>query len=193
MNNSEPGLSEQILRIAKRLFINKGYYGLAMREISDELGVSKAALYYHFKDKEQLFLAILQAHLEEIEAGINQIVAETGSSAEQIRKFVAYVLSQPAEQRATIRLASQEIVHLSPTSRKTFGKNYQDKFVGKIQSILRAGMDAGEFRGLQVEVATWALLGMMYPYFYPTHTGEKPVPNKTIQEITDIYLKGIKK
>ncbi|MCZ2121441.1 MAG: TetR/AcrR family transcriptional regulator [Anaerolineales bacterium] len=193
MENSELGLAEQILKIAKHLFINKGYYGLAMREISDELGVSKAALYYHFKDKEQLFLAILQAHLDEMEAGINRIAAESASSADQIRKFAEYVLSQPAEQRATIRLASQEIVHLSPASRKAFGKNYQDKFVGKIQAILQSGMETGEFRVIQIEVATWTLLGMMYPYFYPAHTGEKPVPRETIRELVDIYLRGIEK
>lgn len=193
MSNTEPGLSEQILKIAKRLFINKGYYGLAMREISDELGVSKAALYYHFKDKEQLFLAILNGYLDEMEAGLDRIIAETTSGGERIRKFAEYVLSQPAEQRATIRLASQEIAHLSPASRKTFGKIYQDKFVGKIQSILQAGMEAGEFRAVQIEVATWTLLGMMYPYFYPVHTGENPVPAETIREIVNIYLKGIEK
>lgn len=193
MSNTEPGLSEQILKIAKRLFINKGYYGLAMREISDELGVSKAALYYHFKDKEQLFLAILKAYLDEMEAGINSIITETTSGGERIRKFAEYVLSQPAEQRATIRLASQEISHLSPDSRKAFGKIYQDKFVGKIQSMLQAGMETGEFRAVPIEVATWTLLGMMYPYFYPAHTGENPVPAETIHEIVDIYLKGIEK
>ena len=193
MANSEPGLSEQILETAKSLFINKGYYGLSMREISDALGVSKAALYYHFKDKEQLFLEILKMFLDEMEIALNRIVTESPASRKQIRLFVEYVLSQPAEQRATTRLASQEISHLSPASRKAFGKIYQEKFVGKIQSILQAGMDAGEFRTVQIEVAAWTLLGMMYPYFYPAHTGEKPVPAEIVSEIVNIYLKGIEK
>lgn len=193
MANLEPKLSEQILETAKSLFINKGYHGLSMREISEEIGVSKAALYYHFKDKEQLFLAILKAYLDDMEALLNRVVSESPSSRDQIRLFVEYVLSQTAEQRATTRLASQEVNHLSPASRKAFEKIYQEKFVGKIKSILQAGMDAGEFRVIPVDIAVWTLLGMMYTYFYPAHTGAKTVPAETIHEIATIYLKGIEK
>lgn len=193
MANSEPALSEQILATAKSLFINKGYYGLSMREISEEIGVSKAALYYHFKDKEQLFLAILTGYLDEMETALNRIATDTASSKEQIRRFVEYVLAQPAEQRAITRLASQEINHLSQASRRAFEKIYREKFVGKVQAILQAGMEAGEFRVVQIEVATWTLLGMMYPYFYPAHTGAKSVPAETVREVVDIYLRGIGK
>ena len=59
-------LHNEILEAARGLFIAQGYRGLSMREIASVLGVSKPALYYHFKDKEELFLAILTAYLEEL-------------------------------------------------------------------------------------------------------------------------------
>ena len=34
-------------------------------------------------------------------------------------------------------------------------------------------------------------MGIMYPYFYPAHTGDKPLPAETIQTIVDIYLNGV--
>jgi AcrR family transcriptional regulator len=191
MTNSEAGLADQILETANSLFIEKGYYGLSMREISDALGVSKAALYYHFKDKEQLFLAILTAYLDDTEAALDKIMAGSTSSREQVRRFVEYVLTQPAQQRATIRLGSQEINHLGQASRKAFDKIYRDKFVGKVQSILEKGMERGEFRKMQPDIAVHTLMGMMYPYFYPAHTGDKPVPSETIKEIVTIYLNGV--
>ena len=76
MTTPELGLREQILVAAKRLFIEQGYHGLAMRQISEAVGVSKAALYYHFKDKEELFLAILSSNLDEIEQAIDLIHAK---------------------------------------------------------------------------------------------------------------------
>jgi AcrR family transcriptional regulator len=103
MTTLEPGLREKILVAAKSLFIQKGYHGLAMREISDAVGVSKAALYYHFKDKEELFLAILSSNLDEIEIAVDLIQSKPVSRSEQIVLFVEYVLKQPAEQRAMIR------------------------------------------------------------------------------------------
>ena len=46
MTTPEIGLREQILVTAKSLFIQQGYHGLAMRQISDAVGVSKACLLY---------------------------------------------------------------------------------------------------------------------------------------------------
>jgi len=193
MTTSEPGLREQILSTAKSLFIQQGYHGLAMRQISDALGVSKAALYYHFKDKEELFLAILSGYLNEIEAAIDEIMAIPVSSTEHIRLFAEYILKQPADQRAVTRLGSQEMSQLSASSRKIFGKIYHDKFIGKLIAIFKAGIESGEFQAFDAEVSTWALLGMMYPYFYPAHTGDSPLPTKTIHDIVNIYLNGVRK
>ena len=191
MITPEPGLREKILSTAKSLFIQQGYHGLAMRQISEALGVSKAALYYHFKDKEELFLAILEAYLDEMEIAIDHILAEPVSCTEQIQHFVEYVLAQPTEQRAIIRLASQEMGQLSVPARKGFDKIYREKFIGKVEAILSAGMERGEFEKVQPAVATWTLLGMMYPYFYPAHTGNTGLSDETIQQILTIYLKGL--
>ena len=193
MTTSEIGLREQILVTAKSLFIQQGYHGLAMRQISEAVGVSKAALYYHFKDKEELFLAILSGYLNEIEAAIDEIIAKPVSSSEHIRLFVEYILKQPAEQRAVTRLGSQEMAQLSAASRKVFGKIYYDKFIGKLIAIFKAGIASGEFQAFDAEVSTWALLGMLYPYFYPAHTGDSPLAVKTINELVNIYLNGVKK
>jgi AcrR family transcriptional regulator len=191
MNGNEAGLYEKILATAKRLFVAKGYHGMSMREISEALGVSKAALYYHFKDKEELFLAILRAYLNEMSSLLDQITAEPLPSREKIRVFVETVLTQPAEQRATIRLASQEINQLSPEARRAFGELYRDHFIHKIGVILQQGMDQGDFRRIPEEVAVWALLGIMFPYFYPNHAAGAPIPAETIEQITQIFLDGI--
>lgn len=193
MTTSETSLREKILLTAKSLFIQQGYHGLAMRQISEAVGVSKAALYYHFKDKEELFLAILDIYLNEIESAIDDIQSKRLSSSEQLRMFVEYILSQPAEQRAVMRLGSQEMAQLSASSRKSFGKVYREKFIGKLIAIFQAGIESGELKSLNAEVATWALLGIMYPYFYPAHTGDKPVPANVIEEIVTIFLMGIEK
>ena len=191
MTTSEPGLREQILSTAKSLFIQQGYHGLAMRQISDALGVSKAALYYHFKDKEELFLAILSVNMNEIESAIDLIQAREVSCGEKITLFVEYVLKQPTEQRAMIRLASQEMSQLSAISRKKFDKTYHDQFTGKLQAIFEAGVENGEFRPIDPAIATWALLGIMYPYFYPAHSGATPVRAEIIQQIISIYMDGV--
>lgn len=191
MSNTEKDLSQKILETAKTLLVEKGYHGMSMREISDALGVSKAALYYYFKDKEELFLAILKIYLDDMSNRLDRITVEPVSSAEKVRLFVEFVLAQPAEQRATIRLASQEINQLSPESRGTFGALYREKFIYKLQAILQEGMNQGDFRKMPGDVAVWALLGIMFPYFYPTHLVDSSIPKETVDEVVRIFLNGI--
>lgn len=191
MTTSEIGLREQILVTAKSLFIQHGYHGLAMRQISEAVGVSKAALYYHFKDKEELFIAILSSNLNEIERAIDLIQSRQISCSEQVVLFVEYVLNQPAEERAIIRLGSQEMAQLSAVARQKFNKTYHDQFTGKLQNIFQDGVAKGEFRPIDPGVATWALLGIMYPYFYPAHSESTPLRPETIRQIISIYMNGV--
>ena len=143
------------------------------------------------KDKEELFLAILRLYLNDMDSTLSAIADQPLTSKEHIRLFIEYILTQPSEQRATIRLFMQEIYHLSPESRREFDAIYREKFIGKLQSILQAGMQNGEFRLMPSGVAVWSLLGIMFPYFYPAHAGEAPLPMETINEVARIYLAGI--
>jgi len=47
-----------LLDAAKRIFLAEGYHGTSMQDIADRAGISKMTLYRHFKEKEELFLAL---------------------------------------------------------------------------------------------------------------------------------------
>ena len=49
---------ERILDVALDLFIEKGFDGTSLREIAEQLGVTKAALYYHFASKDDILMAL---------------------------------------------------------------------------------------------------------------------------------------
>lgn len=55
-----PDTREQILDAARDLFLEHGYDKASLREVADEVGVTKAALYYHFRSKEDLLVALLE-------------------------------------------------------------------------------------------------------------------------------------
>jgi AcrR family transcriptional regulator len=57
----------RIQRVALDLFTERGYDKTSLREIAERLGVTKAALYYHFKSKEEIVESFLSDRLEEID------------------------------------------------------------------------------------------------------------------------------
>lgn len=50
--------AEIILEKAHELFVEKGYERSSMREIAERVGISKAALYHHFKNKEEILFTL---------------------------------------------------------------------------------------------------------------------------------------
>ncbi len=187
----ESGTRSTIIDKAKSLFIEHGYHGLSMREIAEQVGVSKPALYYHFKDKEELFYAVLSSGLEEIGRMIDTINNQPATSYEKLCLFMKYVLTQPTEQRAFIRLGTQEIAQLSPASRQIFNESYNKLFIGKLRAMIQTGIEEGEFREMDTDIATWGLLGLLYPYLYPNHSGLLILSAEKIELIISLYMKGI--
>src|SRR4029434_8120832 len=66
-----PGTRERIQEVALELFTEHGYEATSLREIAERLGVTKAALYYHFKTKDD----IVTSFMEDRAAAVEEIVA----------------------------------------------------------------------------------------------------------------------
>ena len=64
------GTRERIQEIALDLFAEQGYEKTSLREIAERLGVTKAALYYHFKSKEDIVRSFTEDYQAEVEAVI---------------------------------------------------------------------------------------------------------------------------
>lgn len=186
---SPPDVPQQILQEATRLFVDRGYHGLSMREIAEAVGVSKAGLYYHFKDKEDLFLAILTNNMERLEQTIQQ-ARRAATVREQVEQFILGIFQWAPEQRAIIRLASQEMDHLSPEGMAEFTRLYHDKFIGQVQAMLADGVARGELRPMDPALATWLLLGMMYPFFYSAHAATVNTSQEVAQLMLTIFFDG---
>ena len=154
---------QQILQAATRLFINHGYHGLSMREIAEAVGVSKAGLYYHFEDKEALFLAILNSAVDRLDE-IMTAARQMSGVRSQIGFFVAAIFDWAPEQRALIRLANQEMEHISQHAALDFTAAYHAKFTDPLVRMLAEGIARGELRHVDPSVAARLLLGMMYPF-----------------------------
>jgi AcrR family transcriptional regulator len=182
---------DRILEEATRLFVKSGYNGISMREIAEAVGVSKAGLYYHFKDKEDLFLAILTANLDRIESQIQAARREGATARDQISRMMRSIMEQAPSQRAIIRLASQEMGHLSRAARARFGRLYQARFINQVEEILSAGIERGELRAVDIRTATWILLGMAYPFLYPAHESELTTTSEAIDLMVEIFFDGV--
>ncbi|GAA4522393.1 MULTISPECIES: TetR/AcrR family transcriptional regulator [Nonomuraea] len=67
----------QLLSAAQEVFVENGYHAAAMDEIADRAGVSKPVLYQHFPGKLELYLALLDLHVDDMVTRCREALAST--------------------------------------------------------------------------------------------------------------------
>jgi AcrR family transcriptional regulator len=134
------GTRERIQSIALELFAEQGYEKTSLREIAERLGVTKAALYYHFKSKED----IVRSFVEDYRAELEQVIAwgasqprTPGTRAEILRRYAGIV----GEQLAVIRFMEQNqaAMHTLMSDSGARKKMFRDQFMSLSDLITPPG------------------------------------------------------
>ncbi|MFI9561508.1 TetR family transcriptional regulator [Nonomuraea endophytica] len=82
---------QRILAAARTLFAARGYRATSMQAIADQVGITKAALYYHFTSKDELLQHLTLPLLDELEGVLNEAETQDGPDAVRWRAIEGYV------------------------------------------------------------------------------------------------------
>jgi AcrR family transcriptional regulator len=81
---------ERILAVANELFTEQGYEGTSLREIADRLDITKAALYYHFRSKDEILTTLLKP----FDTLLGQVLAGSGRTTSRGGCLRSWVVAQ---------------------------------------------------------------------------------------------------
>jgi AcrR family transcriptional regulator len=88
----------QLLTAALEIFTQSGYHAASMDEIADRAGVSKPVLYQHFPSKLDLYLAVLDTHIDSLVFAIQRAIASTNDNSlrviETIKAYYDFIDSE---------------------------------------------------------------------------------------------------
>ena len=76
----------QLMRAAQEVFVSRGFHGAAMDEIADTAQVSKPVLYQHFPGKRELYLALLDDHLDTLTQFLQTALTSTTDNKLRVRE-----------------------------------------------------------------------------------------------------------
>lgn len=141
------------------LFARKGYAATTVREIVAAAGVTKPVLYYHFGNKEGIFLTMMREALGEFEATTAAAVATAGTAAERILRFLDGAFALILQHLDVMRVV--DAIYYGPPQGAPFFdfEAIHQRFIGVLTALVREGMAAGEFRPGDPEDVAWALVG----------------------------------
>jgi TetR/AcrR family transcriptional repressor of nem operon len=97
--HAEPDTSERALDVAERLVQVRGFNGVSYADIAGELGVTKAALHYHFSGKGELGEALIDRYTTRFVAALDDIDAQPLDAPAKISAYAAIYLAVLRRQR----------------------------------------------------------------------------------------------
>ncbi|HZM76887.1 MAG TPA: TetR/AcrR family transcriptional regulator [Candidatus Limnocylindrales bacterium] len=111
------GTKQRIQAVARELFVAQGIKNTSLRQISDRLGITKPALYYHFASRDELVRSIVTPLIEDTEAFLAATTGRTPGNARRIledyfdllwrhRDVLTMIISDPST-LATLELADR--------------------------------------------------------------------------------------
>jgi outer membrane protein TolC/AcrR family transcriptional regulator len=148
---------EEILRAARDEFTRFGYAGTSMRRIAEATGVTKAALYYHFPDKETLFRVATEEAVRRRRDRILARIEGIEGPCMRLRELVHAYLDQFLEDRALSRRLYALL--FLPNDKESWVARMCSDFGQPMEDALAACADTGCLDKTRVEEVKVLLMG----------------------------------
>jgi AcrR family transcriptional regulator len=150
---------ELVLKSAARLFDCKGYAATTVREIVEAAGVSKPVLYYYFGNKEGIYQEIMRGPFVKFDAVVRESLEKGGSASDRIEELLTRTFLTFFEHLDIVRIMYS--LYYGPHECAPFFdfETYHERYWQTVRELVREGLERGEFKTADLDLATWAVLG----------------------------------
>lgn len=181
---------EQIFEAGARLFAEKGYGRTSLEEVAAELGVTRPALYYYYRSKEELLYEITSFVMDQVMTDLREVAASPAPALEKLReligRYVRFFASHPHE----LTLMSTEVDSLGEERRRVILER-QREYLGRVRAIV--GELLADHPGSPLDetaVAFWLLGGMNWIFKWYDPAG-RINPDKLADDFTRLFCFGL--
>ncbi|MFD7436619.1 TetR family transcriptional regulator [Streptomyces sp. NPDC059861] len=154
-----PEAARRLLIAAVEAFAERGYHATTTRDIAGRAGMSPAALYIHYKTKEELLHRISRIGHERALDILRTAAGREGSASERLADAVSSFVRWHAGGRTTARVVQYELDSLGPEARAEIVA-LRRQCDAEVRGIIEDGVAAGEFEVLDVQGTTLAVLSL---------------------------------
>ncbi len=152
---------ERVIEVAERLFAQKGYAAVTLRDIANELGIKHASLYHHAPGgKEELYIEVMERTLKRHHAGMTQAISGAAPDIRaRLRATADWLMSQPPMD--LVRMVYSDMPEINVHQARRLSENAFDMMITPIRVALELAQARGEILHHDVGLVAGGLLGML--------------------------------
>ena len=134
-----------ILETARRVFVEKGFKNVTMKDIVEACKISRGGLYLYFENTSQIFLEVMKMESEEADDVFADSITEEATNADILFFFLQEQKTELMQKEDTLTQAVYEFYFQAQLSRKdNILKRQFDSAVRIIEKLIEAGVENGE-------------------------------------------------
>ena len=159
---------QAILRAAISEFAHETVAGARIDEIARTARVNKALLYYYFRDKEQLYGAVLDNIFSQLLSRVIPALDSELPPGEKIRQYIGAYFDAVASVPQVPRILQQEMMRTGRDGSphiKRIARAYIRPLAMRVRTVLIQGIENGEFRRVDPQHTALSMVGMVVFYF----------------------------
>jgi TetR/AcrR family fatty acid metabolism transcriptional regulator len=149
---------QRLLDAAEQVFAEKGYHGVAVDDIIRASDSSKGGFYFHFPNKQAIFLALVDSLTPKLAASIDRAIAAESDPVAQLDSALRTVLVLFARHRRLSKILLVEAVGLGHGFDEKLMRT-RGEFARMIQSYLDRAVVAGVIAPQDTVTISWAWFG----------------------------------
>lgn len=178
---------QRIVLAASQMFAERSYVEVQMDELARAASVAKPTIYRYFSSKEDLFLEALDGTMSELVAEVSRVADEHAPAPRVMSQMIAAALRSFAQCTAAIRALDGTDAALGERGRAMLrrrGRQIREEF----SRVLERGVTAREFRPLDSDLASRAILGAVR---MTATADDAPRDAQAARALTDLLLNGM--
>jgi AcrR family transcriptional regulator len=189
-NSKWEGRKQAIVDTSARLFAAQGYHATGINELCAANELGKGALYHYIDSKEALLAAIHDRVMDEVMQGADRVAEAGGTPAELLAMMGRELLEVIHQYPDHVWVFLHEFPALTGERAAQFRKRRRE-YEDRVEDVLRAGVESGDFRDIDPFLTARAWLGMHnYTYLWL-----KPEGSMTARDVAEpfaqIFMAGI--
>lgn len=186
-------VENEIYEHATRLFAERGFAGTSLQDIADALGITRPALYYYVKSKDELLAKLVtevtHGPLTELEAVLAR--SELDAVA-KLREVVRVIVVRRATQPARFRLLIRSEAEL-PDELRTAYDTSKRAVLNVVAGVVEEGVRAGLFRPVDSRVAALGVLGMCNWVAWWFHSDDPSSVESVTEQLAEMAVAGLQR
>ena len=185
---------DRILEAATELFGEHGFARTTIRQIAERARANSALIYYYFGSKNGLLDALISGVQSAVHANLERAVGVEGTPRQKLERFIRLQVDLLRRRSPLLRLLLREMLNRSGPTSSTVHRAIEPN-LALLARLLREGMDAGEFRRVDPQLAARTLIGsLLVPVVLaPLVLGDddEELRARLPDHVVDLYMRGI--